>query len=99
MVDLFMYRDPEEAEKQAEAAADLGDEGVATFGETTMETGFGGTADKVAEWGATEPEAAFGQTAVAADGGWGGQQTAQIGDWNAASTGAATGWDGAQQTP
>jgi len=47
MVDLFMYRDPEETDKQAEASAEVETEAV--------ETDFVG-APKVAEWGAEEAQ-------------------------------------------
>jgi small subunit ribosomal protein SAe len=55
MVDLFMYRDPEEAELQAAAAEEAAAETTATTTEyvaadTTAEVG------KVAEWGAPEAE-------------------------------------------
>lgn len=65
MVDLFMYRDPEEAEKQAEAAAAAPaieadvpvDSTVPSFGSATIDPTMG----KVAEWGAPEVDMGFQQ--------------------------------------
>jgi small subunit ribosomal protein SAe len=95
MVDLFMYRDPEETEKQAELAAEAAEAAdaanAAAFVEPTLDD-FGAAA-KVAEWGATD-EAAY----VAADASqsWSAPvaQTAGAADWQqGAATGVSTGWD------
>ena len=98
MVDLFMYRDPEEAEKQAELATDLADDTVypAETGGTIGMDDFG--AAKVAEWGATEAEVGvYGADGTAATGAsWSNPvaTTNAAAEWQAGpATGVATGWD------
>jgi len=110
MVDLFMYRDPEEAEKQSENAAELADAEVATYAVDTTGVAAGmetfGSSDKVAEWGATEPEtgAAFGAAAAGTEtAGWTAPQTGVAGaaDWQQTASTAAvsTGWDAPAAVP
>jgi len=86
MTDLFFYRDPEEAEKEAEAAAGLEEEGT-----------WGGVAD-TAQWDAAGqvPTGAVAAMAISGDqwdtpaGDWS-ENPPATGDWAADTTG---GWDG-----
>jgi small subunit ribosomal protein SAe len=75
MVDLFMYRDPEEADRQAEQAA-LAEEDAYV----PASTGMGVDGGKVAEWGATD-EPAAGAAAPAGAAAGGNYQAAQQ-NWN-----------------
>jgi len=89
MVDLFMYRDPEEAEKEkAVADAVVGD---APFEQPAYQADFDENAPKTQEWGAPEaaPAAAAGFAAAPAAGQWGAS-----GQWSDAPQ--QTGWDQAQ---
>jgi small subunit ribosomal protein SAe len=87
MTDLFFYRDPEEAEKEAEAAAGVEEEGT-----------WGGVADS-AQWDASGqvPTGAVAAMAISGDqwdaptaGDWS-EAAPATGDWAADTTG---GWDG-----
>lgn len=104
MVDLFMYRDPEEAEKQAEAAADLAEETTATYAlDTAVAAETFGDAAKVTEWGASEEFPAAGATNDAAPAAsWNAPiaTTATPADWQQApATGVSTGWDAPAAAP
>lgn len=77
MVDMYFYRDPEEAEREAEEAADER-KALPAAGEEGFETGEG------ADWG---PEG----TAVPAAAGAGGEEWRATGDW--AASGAPESWD------
>jgi len=85
MVDLFMYRDPEEAEKQMEAAEEAAEEAVVEQpqyvpADTAATTAAVPEVGKVAEWGAPEEGAAY----PAGGEQWqAGQQQAAPADWQA----------------
>ncbi|KAJ3096304.1 structural constituent of ribosome [Phlyctochytrium planicorne] len=79
MTDMFFYRDPDEAEKEAETAAAA--EKSAEWGASTEETG------AALDWDASVAAGAGTET-----GEWG---AAETGEWGAAETGApaTSGWD------
>jgi len=91
MTDLFMYRDPDEADKQAEAAAaemDTYDTGALDTGMAAGAIGtdtFGVDSGKVAEWGAHDETPAAGAGQIPA--GQGTAMPAAGADWQAQSTG------------
>jgi small subunit ribosomal protein SAe len=79
MVDMFFYRDPEEAEKEAEAAVAVADKAFAE-GEWAGE-------EAAQEWEASGPGAAgiaAIASATATDGGEWGNETGETGEWGAA---------------
>jgi small subunit ribosomal protein SAe len=89
MVDLFMYRDPEEADKQAEDAANAADAGASGSADlSTFDSN-----QKVAEWGAEESSSSAGGFA-SGGGSW--DPNGPTGNWQAAP--APQGWDAAGAT-
>jgi len=92
MVDLFMYRDPEEAEKAQKEAQDQAAQNAPTTQAETGQEAYTAHYEaeeyphneesKTAEWGAEAPSVAFEPAAPAFE---------PSADWNA--TGQGTGWD------